>query len=317
MAATKTDTALPLPPPLKRGGTIGIVSPGRWPKPDWISKGTSLLEERGYQVVAHAQNYLKNGQLAGSDAARAEAIMDMFADSTIDAILVTRGGTGSLRLLDQLDYKLIRRNPKPFVGFSDITALLQAISKRAGFAAYHGPIMWNFSNTPDSRTLDDMLAVISNKKKNFKIRVSDAECIRPGRAKGKLVGGNMTLLQNLIGTPYDWSGKDAILFIEDVDEILYKIDRMLNHFRLAGKFADVRAVIVGEMVNVPDGESGFMRKGEKPYGRSLKQILLDQLPPDIPICMNFPCGHGQYMTTLPLGAQAQLILNSTNVELSF
>ena len=103
-----------IPPPLKKGGTVGVVAPGRWPKPEWIDKGKALLESRGYEVVVHAQCYLKDGQLGGSDAARTEAIMDMFADRTIDAVICARGGTGSIRLLDKLDYKLIKRNPETF-----------------------------------------------------------------------------------------------------------------------------------------------------------------------------------------------------------
>jgi muramoyltetrapeptide carboxypeptidase len=243
--------------------------------------------------------------------------MDMFADSTIDAIMCARGGTGSLRLLEKLDYKLIKRNPKPFVGFSDITVLLQAINRRGGFATYHGPMLWNLANEHDPKTLDDMLALIGNKKKSFKLQIPGVECICPGRAEGKLVGGNMTLLQNLIGTPYDWSGQDAILFLEDVDEVLYKLDRMLNHFRLAGKFEGVQAIIVGEMVDVKDGETGFARKKETPYGRDLKQIILENIPAEIPLCMDFPCGHGKYLTTLPVGAQASLNIGKRGVELSF
>ncbi|MDX2028011.1 MAG: LD-carboxypeptidase [Alphaproteobacteria bacterium] len=308
---------LSFPPPLKPKGTIGLVSPARWPKPEWIAKSKALLEKRGYQVVVHAQNYLKDGQLAGSDAARTEALMDMFDDSTIDAIMCVRGGTGAIRILDRLDYKLIKKNPKPFVGFSDITVLLQAISKRCGFATYHGPLGWNLAHTHDPRTLDDMLAVIGNKKKSIKTHFSEAECIRPGRAEGILTGGNIALLQHLIGTPYDWTGKDSILFIEDVDEPIYKIDRMLQHMRLAGKFNGIRAILVGEMVDIGDGETCYARKGETPYGRSLKQVLTEALPPDVPLCFNFPCGHGKYLTTLPVGAHVKFALAARGAELSF
>src|SRR6202012_3946472 len=133
----------------KPGGTIGVVSPARWAKPEYIDAGKRLLKKHGFEVVVHAQNYLKEGQLGGSDAARAEAIMDMFLDRTIDAVICARGGTRSLRLVDKLDYKLIKRNPKPFIGFSDITVLLQAITRRCGFATYHGPMFVSFADEYD------------------------------------------------------------------------------------------------------------------------------------------------------------------------
>ena len=133
------------PPPLKPGGSIGVISPGRWPKPEWIDKGKALLKKHGYQVVVHAQNYHKEGQLGGPDAVRAEAIMDMFMDRTIDAVICARGGTGSLRLLDKLDYKVIKKNPKPFMGYSDITVLLQSITKKCGFVTYHSPMLASFA----------------------------------------------------------------------------------------------------------------------------------------------------------------------------
>lgn len=303
------------PPPLKPGGTIGIVSPGRWPKPEWIATGKTLLEERGYTVVIHAQNYLKDGQLAGSDAARAEAIMDMFADRTIDAVICARGGTGSLRLLEKLDYKLIKRNPKPFIGYSDITVLLQAINKRCGFVTYHGPMLVSFAADFDPRMIEEMLTAVGGKK-NIRLRFSEAECIKPGRTEGVLIGGNLTLLEYLIGTPCDWSAKDAILFFEDTEEVIYKLADKLQHLKQAGKFAGVRAILVGEMVDIGDGETGYARKGDKPFGKNLREVFLDILPNDVPLCLNFPCGHGAYHTTLPVGAPAKLTLGARGAELT-
>ncbi len=303
------------PPALKPGGTIGVISPGRWPKPEWINKGKSLLEARGYTVVVHAQNYLKEGQLGGSDAARAEAVKDMFADRTIDAVICARGGTGSIRLLDKLDYKMIRRNPKPFIGYSDITVLLQAITKRCGLITYHGPMLVSFAGEHDPAMLDEMLEVAGGRK-NIRIKSAAADCVRPGRAEGTLVGGNLTLLEYLIGTPYDWSAKDAILFIEDTEEVVYKMADKLQHLKLAGKFEGVRGIIIGEMVDIEDGETGFARKGDKPYGKNLREVFLDILPPDVPLCFDFPCGHGKYHTTLPVGASAKLTLGARGAELA-
>lgn len=306
------------PSPLKPKGTVGLISPGRWPDAAWIDRPKDFLEDRGYQVVVHAQNYLKEGQLAGSDEARAEAVMDMFADSTIDAIMCARGGVGTLRLLDKLDYEAIRERAKPFVGFSDVTVLLHAITQRCGFVTYHGPMGLNFAQPGfDPRTGMDLLNIIGNRRKHCRLHYPDVECVRPGRAEGVLTGGNITLLQHMIGTPFDWPSANTILFIEDVDDPLYKIDRALTHLRLAGKLQNVRAVLVGEMTDIVDSETGFAREGEKPFGMTLQEIVLDHIPPDVPLCFNFPCGHGSYITTLPVGAAVHLTLSARGAEIVY
>lgn len=309
---------LSFPPTLKPKGTIGLVSPGRWPEPDTIDKTKAFLESHGYHVVVHAQNYMKEGQLAGSDAARAEAIMDMFADTTIDAILCTRGGTGAMRVIDKLDYEAIQDSPKPFVGYSDITALLHALAQRSGFVTYHGPMGVNLAKPDnDPRTGTDFISIVGNRRKHCRLHYPDVECVRPGKVEGPLIGGNITLLQHLIGTPFDWSSKDAVLFVEDVDEPLYRIDRALCHLRLAGKFQGVKAVLVGEMVNIPDEDASVASVAEKPYGRDLREIILDHVPENVPLGFNFPCGHGKYSTTLPVGAHVQLTLGDRGAEISY
>jgi muramoyltetrapeptide carboxypeptidase len=303
---------LPFPPPLRPGGTIGIIAPSRWPEPAWIEKGAALLEKRGYRVKVHPQVYKKDFQWAGSDAARAKALMDMFADSSIDAIMCARGGNGAIRIVDRLDYKLIKRHPKPFVGFSDITLLLQAIGKHCGFVTYHGPLIRHLAHPHAPGTLENLLGAISGTELSFSHR--DVKILRPGSVQGRLVGGNMALLQAMIGTPHDWSAKDAVLFIEDVDVYAYMVDRMLRHFRMAGKFDGVRAVILGAMVCNADADD--------PYGRDVRKMLLDVLPPDIPLCMGFPCGHGLpgtklSLTTLPVGARVKLTLDRRGAALDF
>jgi muramoyltetrapeptide carboxypeptidase len=303
------------PPPLKKGGVIGIVSPARTPHPEWIKKGRATLEKRGYRVVVHPQNYLKAGQLAGSDRERADAVMDMFSNPSINAIMCARGGTGAIRIVDLLDYKIIKRNPKPFVGFSDITCLLQAIRVKTGMVTYHGPMLWNFAHSHDARTEGDLFTQIgAGKKPKLKVK---ATCVRPGKAEGKLVGGNLSRIEILTGTDYDIPSKNTILFIEDVDEALYKLDIKLQHLRLAGKLKGLRGVIVGEMVDISDGETGHDKRTGNPYGRSLKQILLDNLPPNIPLCMGFPCGHGKYITTFPVGARVSVNVRKNSVDLLF
>lgn len=302
---------------LKIGATIGIVAPSRWPEPAWLEKGKAVLEKLGYKVVIHPQCYKKDGQLAGTDKERAAAVVAMFKDPKVDAILCGRGGTGANRMVDLLDFKTIKKHPKPFIGFSDITLLLQAIHKKCGFVTYHGPMMLSFARDHDKRTLADFSEVFAAGKKNKIIKFTAVEGVALGKAKGELIGGNLSLLQTLLGTEYDWDSHGKILFIEDVEEPLYKIDRMLNHFRLAGKLKGLKAVIVGEMIDISDGISSISKNTQSPYGRDLKQMLLELLPKNIPLCFNFPCGHGKYITTLPYGAVVTLTVEAKTATLQF
>lgn len=291
------------PPPLPKGGTIGIVSPSKWALPERLDVFVEALKKRGHKVVLHEQNMMRMGQLAGPDEARVAAIHDMFDDETIDAVFCARGGAGAVLLLDRLDYDLIARNPKPFVGFSDITALLNAVTARTGLVTFHGPMDWNFlSEQYDPRSEADLFAVLSGPP--CSLRYEGLTPGRSGSAEGRLAGGNLCLLQSLIGTPYDWSGAGKILFLEEVEEPLYKIERMMAHLRLAGKFEGARGVLVGEMVDLIDETE----PEEPSYGKSLQEIMVAHLPPDIPVVFDFPCGHGDYITTLPVGGRAKLAI---------
>ena len=297
------------PPLLRPKGTIGIVAPSRWPRADMLERTSVHFEQRGFEVVVHVQCFLQHGTLAGSDAARAEALNDMFADATIDAIVCARGGSGAMLMLDRVDYELIRANPKPLVGSSDVTALLQAITGHTGVVTYHGPMCFHFlPERYESYTEDDLFYMLTGDPTERRLRFPMVEVERAGVAEGRLVGGNLTMLQALIGTPYDWSGEGAILFIEEVNEPLYRIERMMAQLRLAGKFEGLRAVLVGEMVGIPEEKPEDMEQGDCPYGRSVKEILLKHLPPEIPIGFNYPCGHGRYLTTFPVGACVRVTL---------
>ncbi len=298
------------PPPLPKGGTVGIVSPSKWTQPERLDFLGQTLKKRGYKVVVHEQNFMRFGQLAGPDEARAMALHDMFDDEKIDAVFCARGGAGAILLLDKLDYGLMARNPKPLVGFSDITALLNAITQRTGLVTFYGPMEWNFlPEQYDPRSERDLFSVLGAGPRQLSF--SALQTPREGLAEGRLVGGNLCLLQSLIGTPYDWSGRDKILFLEEVEEPFYKLERMMAHLRLAGKFEGLRAVLVGEMVDMIDKTE----PQEEPYGKSLEQIMMDHLPPDIPLAFNFPCGHGNYITTLPVGAEVKLSIKGGQATL--
>lgn len=304
-----------IPSALAPGATIGIIAPARWPVPEQLAQGKAWLESQGFKVKSHPHLVAREGRLAGQDAVRAAAINDMFADPEIQAILCVRGGTGSFRLLDLVDYELVKANPKIFCGFSDITTLLLALWQQTGLVTYHGPLLWNFSRTDgDPRTAQDWLTLLGGQVsltgKNFVTGTVTA-----GKTEGKLIGGNLSLLRNLLGTKFDWSAEDSILFIEDIDEPLYKIDHMVWQLQQAGKFNGVRGVIVGEFM--PHADDINPQPGDIPYGRSLTDILCEYLPGDIPVCTHFPCGHGRYLTTLPLGVNAALEVAQGHANLRF
>ncbi|MEJ0062657.1 MAG: LD-carboxypeptidase [Alphaproteobacteria bacterium] len=306
-----------VPPALRPGDTIGIVAPARWAPQEWVEASKSHFESKGLKVKLHPQIELRHDRLAGDDQARAKAINDMFADDSVRAIVCARGGTGSFRILEHIDYELIRRKPKIFCGFSDITTLLHAIQQRTGLITFHGPMVKNFARAAsDPRTGSDMLELLGG---HYPADGKDfpAQAMTEGTAEGRLTGGNISMLRNMIGTPYDWSVKDSIIFIEDMDEPIYKLDHMLWQFRQAGKFVGVRGVIVGEMVGLTGGKDGLPDPdGDIPYGKSLHDLLREYLPPGIPVCTDFPCGHGDYLTTLPLGAAARIDVAASKTRLS-
>ncbi len=292
--------------------TFCIVSPSRWAHPDDIKTGADIIRARGHRVIVHPQNGLSDGgRLAGSDQARANALMDAFRNNEVDIVLAARGGTGALRILKLLDWGLIRQHRKKFCGFSDITALLHALHQHGGIETFHGPVATSLARNEQAR--NDFFEVLAGTKTTW--TAPGGKVARAGDATGRLVGGNLTLLQSLLGTEYDWTSDDAILFIEESNEALYRIDRMLAHLKLAGKLESVRGFIFGES-DIPDGRNAEPRQGDSPFGRSLAEILREWLPGSIPIVTNFPCGHESYNTTLPVGVTARLSAQNGAIKLS-
>lgn len=308
--------ALLKPPRLRPGDTIGIFAPARWVEDDVINTGRTLLEARGYRVKPHPQLALRDGQCGGPAEARAEALHAMIHDKDIRAIFCARGGVGSHRLLDLIDSETIRIHPKILCGFSDITGLLVALHHRTGLVTFHGPMMWGLAKGGTPLCLDHVLAVLSDDRDAMTVTAA-TPALQTGVAEGRLIGGNMHLLQSLIGTRDDWNGKDSILFLEDVDEPLYKYDRLLRQFHAAGKFSGVRGVIVGEMMRLHDGTPGAREAGQCPYGPDWPTVLRRWLPENIPVCLDFPCGHGARLATFPLGVQARMEVTERKTTLSF
>ncbi len=288
------------PRPLHPRSQIGIVSPARHALPDVIQSGKAILENMGYTVFVHPQNAEQDFQLAGSDEARADAIMDMVEDPSIDAILAPRGGIGSYRVIPHLKFDVIAEHPKIFCGFSDLTTLLNTITLRTGLVTFHGPLLMNFLGEHDAYNLNFFIKMASGKVVPGETQeFMRTQSLRDGAAEGRLMGGNITLLQHMIGTKDDVSTDGAILFIEDDSaERLSGLDRKLWHLRNAGKFQRIAGLIVGEF-------AGFQEDPHGDWGHGINELVMDLVPSHVPVCVNFPCGHANTMTTLPLGVRVK------------
>ncbi len=280
------------PQKLVKGDRIGIISPaGPVNEPD-LQAGINLLESSGFKIQQAPHVYETHGYLAGDDETRLEDLHAMLQDQDIKAVLCARGGYGSLRLLDKIRYDLIRKAPKIIAGYSDITALLMAIHTKTGLITFHGPMVRGLAGN-DNKNWESLLNLISS---NRPITQDLSECtiLLPGKAKGALMGGNLSLICHLLGTPFLPSFDGNILFIEDTGEPLYRLDRMLTHLTLSGKLKRISGLIAGR----------FEECGDTADINKLLTGIADKLK--IPLVTGFPIGHGQKNIALPLGLTAEL-----------
>ncbi len=248
----------------------------------------------------------KHGYFAGTDEQRASDVNAMFADDAIDGIFFFTGGWGTPRILPHLDFEMIRRNPKVILGYSDITGLLYPIHQETGLVTFHGPVAasnirpWTREQLERVVMSTDPIGVLGNPEKSpddLVERFFRIIPIRPGVATGRLIGGNLTLVSVLMGTPWEIETEGKILFIEDIHEGLYRIDRMLTQLGLAGKLAKVAGVIFGYCTDCPSEGPGF----------SLEEILRQHLEPlGVPVMSGLAFGHINQMLTLPLGLEATM-----------
>ena len=303
------------PKKLKKGDLIGLISPASPPpNPDMIQYGVKYIESLGFRTTL-AKNVNKvRGYLAGTDEERVEDIHAMFSDKSVKAIFCFRGGYGAFRLLDKINYKLISKNPKIFVGFSEITALQMAFLSKSKLISFAGPmVLPNFSKEIDSFTEENFWSVITSTKKNRKLKLDDNEVIFENnsmKASGIIVGGNLAVFTSLLGTGYFPDLKNKILLIEEISEPPYKIDRMLNQLRLNKVFKEVSGIIMGQFLDCHEPD-----KNKKTL--SLNEIFVDYFDRlNIPVISNFPFGHSKKMLTLPIGSSVKLDLRKGIMEFS-
>jgi muramoyltetrapeptide carboxypeptidase len=280
------------PPRLEPGDRIGIIAPAGPVYRDEIRPAIEFLNQKGYKTLASPNLYRKKGYLAGSDDARLDDLMSMFANKGVKAIFCARGGYGTIRLLDRIDYDVIRKNPKIIAGYSDITALLSAIFRNTGLVTFHGPVLRDLVRGRKNN-LNQLLRLLSSKTPHV-IDLSAGTVIRQGRAGGIVMGGNLSLICSLAGTPFMPEMKGAILFVEDKGEPLYRIDRMLSHLRLAGVIDRLSGLVAGRFTDCGD---------MKDINKILKDITSGT---GIPVMSGLPVGHGGENKAMPIGIRADL-----------
>jgi muramoyltetrapeptide carboxypeptidase len=281
-----------IPSRLLRGDTIGIVAPASPFDKDKFFRGIAVLESMGFRVSFDDDIFIKNGYLAGTDAQRAGQVNRLFSDKNIKAILCAKGGFGAMRMLSLLDFKSIQRNPKIFMGFSDISALLSAIYANCGLVTFHGPMVTTLAGATNE-TKESMLGTITSAQR-IEIKAKKGVVIKPGSASGPVVGGNLTTLCHLIGTRFAPNFKGHILILEDKGEAVYRIDRMLNQMKLAGSFEALSGLILGSFE-----ACGTLDEICRVFEEAFKDV-------DIPVLSGFDVGHGEINITIPMGLGATL-----------
>ncbi len=288
---------------LTKGDTIGILSPaGAVKTPQMLESAVKKIESFGYNVKL-SKNVLNCADyLSGSDDERLEDLMGFFRDNKIKAIVASRGGYGTIRLLDKIDYELIKNNPKIFCGFSDLTNLLNAFYQKTGLVTYHSPMaVFDFGEEePSSDTIENFFDVLGRKiELPYSFLANDSfACINPGKARGILAGGNLASIVSTFASGYQLDFKGKILLLEDVAEPLYKIDRMLQQMRLASVFRKVKGVVIAGFSGCDAQEEqviSFLRGFFKEYS--------------FPVFYGFNAGHFNPKYTLPIGGKFKLDAN--------
>jgi muramoyltetrapeptide carboxypeptidase len=307
------------PKALKKGDTIGLIAPGYAVKPEILMEAKETLEKMGFIPYHTDRIHGNHGYFSDTDAERVADLNEMFTNKNVDGILCARGGYGCTRIMHLIDYDLIAKNPKALIGFSDITALLNGIHQETGLITFHGPVG---STLNDPYSITHLQNVVMKSKELppviNNIEITDLEeyskpeydryCINAGVVTGKLVGGSLTLVNALIGTPHEIDFTDAIVFLEEIEEAPYRIDRMLTQLMHGKTFTKAAGIVLGVFKgcdSIPD-----------PKSFTLKQVIMDRLKPlGIPAVYGMTFGHIQNNFTLPIGINAKLDTKKMTLQL--
>lgn len=297
---TAPDTARPpllRPPAITKGDVIGVVSPSYAPKAAWLARGVRALERSGFVVRLDPDIERLTRFTRGEDQRRAESLMRMWRDPDVKAIIASTGGYGAVRLLPHLDPAVFHDSPKALVGYSDITALHLWLMRRARLRTFHGPTVDDLIPSSRDPTMSSLISALTMPCPPKPIGRELSRGVRPGRATGRLVGGNLSLVQQTIGTSYQIDMEGAILFVEETRDPMSVVDERLVHLRAAGLLEQVAGIIFGQL--------SLDRSEEDEFENFLLDLVSDL---DVPVLMDFPAGHENPNLTIPLGTEIELVV---------
>ncbi len=291
-----------IPPFLKKGDRIRIVSPAGKVAAEKIMPGIELLRNEGFEVLIGQHVFGEHFQFSGTDRERAADLQEAIDDPQTRAIICSRGGYGTVRLLEYLNFSALKQNPKWLVGFSDIT-VLHSVCNSLGIASIHGAMPgFYLQHELASESFNKLMLVLLGNPLFYQFETTAYN--RDGTVRGELIGGNLSLIYSLSGTSFDMETEGKILFIEDLSEYLYHLDRMMMNLRLSGKLKNLAGMVVGGFTEMKDNES--------PFGKSVEEIILDAVRDySFPVCFNFPAGHIDENMPLVLGANYELKFDSS------
>ncbi|MCL6493433.1 MAG: LD-carboxypeptidase [Ignavibacterium sp.] len=297
------------PKRLKDGDRIALVAPGSYISENELQESVKNLSDLGFQVTFTERLTLQNGYFSGTDSQRAEDLMEMFEREDVDAIMCVRGGYGCTRILPLLDYNVIKKNPKILIGYSDVTALLFGIFKKTGLITFHGPVATSTFNEFSVKNFRSVLMNPESTKKFFNAyptsdeNIYGVQSLVKGKAKGRLVGGNLSIMVSLIGTKYDVDYSNKIIFIEEIGEEPYRIDRMLTQLIQTDKFKNAAGIMMGifSKCEPKENDAAFSKSF------SLMEVLKDRFSDfKIPVIYGMSFGHVKDKFTIPFGGLAEL-----------
>lgn len=303
-----------IPQLLVPGSKIAFASPSSVTNSWEISRAVNAFKKTGLEVeigrIIKNQNN-KSRYLAAPDEERAKEFMEFVERKDIDAIISSRGGYGSMRIADLLDFQIIANNPKIYIGFSDFTFILNSISNKARLVTYHGPVgVSSFTEFSQNYLFK---VIFENQPKDFSFTYTNAIQLVEGKAAGRIVGGNLTMLAASLGTNHEIDTKDAILFFEDVNEQPYQVDRMLTQLKLAGKLNNIKGIIVGQFASLKRRKAFYPN-----YSYTLLEVFEQILSPiGVPILLNIPIGHISEQITIPINSKIELDTKTKTINFSY
>ena len=296
-----------IPPYIQTGSKIRVVAPAGRVSEKYIIPAVRWLARQGYNTVLGQHIFAEHFQFAGTDKQRLQDLQMALDDPETDAIICARGGYGTVRIVDQLDFTAFKKYPKWLVGFSDIT-ILHSVLNQLGFTTIHGTMPRYFFDDEGNETenLITLIQLLKGEKIQYNFAFNKHN--QTGNVEAELAGGNLSILCSLIGTKYEPNTREKILFIEDIDEYLYHTDRMMHQLKLAGKLKHLAGIVIGDFTNMKDNDS--------PFGKTIEEIIREAVSEyAFPVAFGFPAGHKKKNLALAFGKEWELTVSENNSTL--